>query len=533
VGNVVLGVRAMRETDLLAFEIAIKTSGAGAVMCSYNRVNGDYACENSYLLNDVLKKSWGFPGFVISDWGATYSTTKAAMAGLDQEEPTGKFFGEALRKAVQSGEVPLARLDDMVHRILRSEFAAGIVDNPPRPQVVDVFGGLDLAQRFAEQGSVLLRNASALLPLDARRIKSIAVIGSHADVAVLTGGGSAQVDPPGGNAVRYPARPAGGNSSEAEAIFGRNPIWDPSSPLKAIRAKAPNARIEYDEGTNAASAAQLAKASEVAVVFVNQPATEGRDTSLTLPDGQDELVAAVAKANPRTIVVLETGGAVTMPWIGDVGAALEAWYPGIRGGEAIASILFGDVNPSAKLPTSFTRSEGDLPHPQIPGTQSAAGEGSDTAFRGPKMQPFDIDYTEGLKVGYKWFDAQDKLPLFPFGHGLSYTTFAYSGIQASPFSVTFTLKNTGTRPGAEVAQVYAELPKSTNEPPRRLVAWQKVELAPGESKTVTIPIDRKFLSIFDTNTKNWRLAPGAYTLYIGGSERSVPLSAKLEIAGSQ
>jgi beta-glucosidase len=489
-GNVLLDKRAMRETDLLAFEIALKESGAGAVMCSYNKVEGDWACENGYLLNDVLKKAWQFPGFVVSDWGATHSTAKAAMAGLDQEMPGNRFFGDALAKAIESGEVPMARLDDMVRRILRSMFAAGLFDNPPVRRAVDPFAGFEVAQRVAEQGSVLLKNEGNLLPLDGRALKSIAVIGSHADVGVLSGGGSAQVDPAGGNAV-----------SPAPGERRGSPVWHRSSPLAAIRAKAPGAKVSYDPGTDPAAAAALAKASDVTIVIVNQPTSEGRDASLTLPGNQDALVDAVAAANPRTVVVLETGGAVLMPWIGKIGAALEVWYPGIRGGEAIASLLFGGVNPSGRLPITFPASVEDLPHPVIPGSN---GE-----------KTFNIPYTEGLKVGYKWYDAEGKKPLFPFGFGLSYTTFAYSGLKVDAGSVTFAVKNTGKRAGAEVAQVYVALPPAANEPPRRLVAWEKVELAPGESKTVTLRLDPKYLSIFNVEKDTWELVPGDYKVMVG------------------
>ena len=531
VANAKMDKRTMRETDLLAFEIGVKESGVGAVMCSYNRINGDYACEHSYTLNDVLKKAWGFKGFVMSDWGGTHSTAKAVLAGLDQEQPGSVHFGSALKKAVESGEVPLARLDDMVHRILRTEFAAGIVDRPPVQKVVDVFGGLEMAQRFAEQGAVLLKNANGQLPLDRARVKSIAVIGSHADLGVISGGGSAQVDPPGGNAVP-PSRQEGlGVGSEADAIWGSAAVWYPSSPLKAIRAKVPAARVEYNEGTDLAGAAGLAKSTDLAIVFVSQPSSEGRDPSLTLPGRQDQLISAVAAANPHTVVVLETGGPVLMPWIGQVNAALEAWFPGIRGGEAIANILFGDVNPSGKLPVTFARSEADLPHSQVPGSSITEFAMVDTGATSPtrKPIPFDINYTEGLKVGYKWFDAQDKEPLFAFGHGLSYTQFAYSDLRATPHEVTFALRNAGRRAGAEIAQVYVGLPAGTGEPPRRLVAWEKVPLSPGESKYVRLKLEQLHLSVFDVEKDDWKLVPGTYRVFVGGSSRETPLTASVQI----
>ena len=507
IGNVKLGKRAMRETDLLAFEIAVTEGQPGMVMCSYNKVNGDWACENSYLLNSVLKKAWGFQGFVLSDWGGTHSTAKAALAGLDNEEPGYRYFGDPLKTAVTNGDVPLARLDDMVHRIVRTEFAAGIVDDPPRGRVVDPFAGAELAQRIAEQASVLLKNDRGQLPLNAAMVKSIAVIGAHADSGVLSGGGSAQVDAPGADRARWNV-----------------PVWFPSSPLAAIRAKAPKAKVEFNDGADPAAAAALAKAAEIAIVFVNQPTSEGRDVpTLTLPDKQDDLVSAVAAANPHTIVVLETGGAVSMPWIGQVSAALEVWYPGICGAQAAANILFGDVNPSAKLPVTFPKTDADLPHPQIPGIDLIPAGGG-RGGRG-RLPDFDIDYTEGLKVGYKWFDAEDKQPLFAFGHGLSYTSFAYSGLKAAIDSVSFTVRNTGKRAGVEIVEVYAGLPAAANEPPKRLVAWDKVALAPGASKTVTLPLDPKFLSIFDEQKDDWSLLPGEYKIFVGGSSRNTPLTA--------
>ena len=529
VANVKLEKRALRETDLLAFEIGVKESGVGAVMCSYNRIDGDHGCENDYLLNQVLKRAWGFQGFVMSDWGATYSTVKAAQAGLDQEQPGSLYFGNALKEAVETGAVPVSRLDDMVHRILRTEFAAGIVDRPPAPRVVDVFRGLELAQQFAEQGTVLLKNAGEQLPLDAARVKTIAVIGSHADVGVISGGGSSQVDSPGGNAVV--PRKDNQSGSEAEAIFGPSAIWYPSSPLKAIRAQAPAAAVTYHDGGDIASAAALARASQVAIVFAHQPSSEGRDVSLALPGNQNDLVSAVAAANPHTVVVLETGGPVVMPWIREVPAVLEAWFPGIRGGEAIANILFGKVNPSAKLPVTFAKSEADLPHPQVPGSSitEIVPVLLGGAQRVPQPRPFDIEYTEGLKVGYKWFEAEDKEPLFAFGHGLSYTHFAYSDLQASPREVSFAVANVGPRAGAEIAQVYVGLPPATGEPPRRLVGWEKIQLSAGESRRVRINLEPLYLAIFDVARDDWRLVPGPYRVFVGGSSRQTPLTATIEM----
>ena len=537
IGNAILDKRSMRESDLLAFEIGLRDSQAAGFMCSYNKINGDWACENDYTLNQVLKKAFGFKGWVMSDWGGTHSTVKAALAGLDQEMPGSGFFGDALKKAVESGEVPVARLNDMVHRILRSMFAVGVIDDPPVRQVVDVFKGLEDAQAIAAETLVLLKNANNQLPLSGAGVKSIAVIGSHADVGTLSGGGSAQVNAPGGNAVK----PAPGAAAGPGMGMGREAVYFPDSPLKAIRAKSPKAKVEYNAGTDPAAAAALAKASEIAIVFVNQPTSEGRDVAtLALPDNQDALVSAVAAANPRTIVVLETGGPVTMPWSANVNGILAAWYPGIRGAEAIADVLFGDVNPSARLPVTFAKGDQDLPHPEIPGIKLVPpppppGAGRGGAGRG-MMPPFDVPYTEGLKVGYKWYDAEKKEPLFPFGFGLSYTTYSYSGLKATAagrnVTVSFTVKNTGKRAGAEIAQVYAALPAGAGEPPKRLIGWERVPLGPGESKTVNLTIDPLYLSIFNVDRDAWELMPGDYTVMVGASSRSLPLNQAVKIAGT-
>ncbi len=512
----IVSKRALRESDLLAFEIGIGIANPGAVMCSYNSVNGDFACENKYLLTDVLKKTWGFKGFVVSDWAGTHSTVKASAAGLDNEEPFDQFLGEKLKEAVQAGKVPVAELDDHVRRILRSEFACGIIDYPAKKGVVDVEGGLETARRLAEQSTVLLKNKNGVLPLDRTKVHSIAIIGAHADTGMISGGGSAQVDPPG--------RP-GANWQEH--------IWFPTSPLKAVSAKAPGANVQFDSGANLESAAELAKKSDVAIVFAHQWTSEGMDLpNLSLPDYQDGLIEQVAAANPKTIVVLETGTAVTMPWIDRVSGVVEAWYAGSKGANAVANTLFGDVNPSAKLPMTFPRSEDDLPHPQLvtpPPEAKSVGEGMKT---GEAKASFSVHYDEGVKVGYKWYDAENKPVLFSFGYGLSYTTYSYSGLKVTPgaeTTVNFTVKNTGSRAGAEIAEVYAALPASAGEPPKRLVGWSKVRLNAGESREVSVTVDPKYLSIFDEAADGWKLVPGDYSFMVGGSSQALPLTAKVTL----
>jgi beta-glucosidase len=524
--NVLIDERSARESDLLAFQIALQNSGVQFVMCSYNLVNGVYACENPTLLSTILKSDWAFPGFVMSDWWATHSTVAAALAGLDQEQPNDTFFGN-FQQAVTSGQVPQSRLNDMTHRILRAMFAAGVMDHPAAPQPLDVTDDDAIAQKAEEQGAVLLRN-NGVLPLNAASVSSIAVIGAHADIGVLSGGGSAQVIPNGGPALTQ--------SAPCPPCWAPV-VWDPSPPLQAIRAMAPSASVQFNDGTDASAAAALAASSQLAIVFVAQWESEGMDfaslnfTDLTdtTPVDQDALVEAVAAANPRTIVVMENGGAQILPWLDQVAAVLEAWYPGERGGPAIANLLFGAVNPSGKLPLTFPASVNDLPRPVIPSPPNSTST-------------FDVDYTiEGFNVGYTWFDARNLTPEFPFGFGLSYTTFAFSDAQlvsnlaASPpsFQVVFTLTNTGTVAGAEVAQIYLGLPAATGEPPRRLVGWQKVLLTPGQAQTVTIRVDQndvaRPMSYWDVNSRSWQVANGDYPVYLGNSSRNVTLVGTLHV----
>ena len=514
--NSVIGKRALRESDLLAFQIGIEIGSPSAVMCSYNAVNGDYACENRYLLTDVLRKEWDFKGFVVSDWGATHSTVKASAAGLDQEQPLDDFYGEKLKQAVQSGKIQVSELDQHVRRILRSEFASGIVDFPIQKRVVDVEGGFAISQHMAEQSIVLLKNESGILPLDPSQLHSIAVFGPHAATDMISGGGSAQVDPEGSLPPVWQSQ-----------------VWFPTSPLKAVSARVPGARVLYHSGENPVDAAELAKKSDVALVFVYQWTSEDMDLpSLSLPNNQDALIEQIAAANPHTIVILESGTAVTMPWADKVSGIVEAWYAGSKGADAVANILFGVINPSGKLPITFPRSEADLPHPKLI-QPTPEQKGLEAVMKTGEAKPtFEVRYDEGLKVGYKWYDAENKPVLFPFGYGLSYTTYDYSGLKLVPGTqviANFTLKNTGKRGGMEIAEVYAALPEGSGEPPKRLVGWSKVPLGPGESKEVNVRIDPKYLSVYDEATSSWKLLPGDYTFYVGGSSQNFPLQRKITL----
>ena len=510
---------AARISDLLAFQFAIERGNPGSVMCSYNRVNGVYACENAWLLNDVLKRDWGYPGYVMSDWGAVHSTEASANNGLDQESAADAFdkapyFGKPLANAIAAGRVPISRLNDMATRILRSMFQHGLVDHPVSPgQPMDRVANTAVSRADAEEGIVLLKNDRALLPLSPATRK-IVVIGSHADKGVLSGGGSSQVYPDGLNAV----------PGLQPASWPGPVVYFPSSPLKAIQALAPGASVTFVDGSDPAAAARAAANADVALVFVNQWTSESIDTSISLPDNQDALVATVASANPNTVAIVESGGAVLMPWAGQVRGIVEAWYPGSGGGEAIANVLFGRVNPSGHLPATFPKDESQLPRPIRSGTGLANG------------QMFSIDYSEGATVGYKWFDAKGLQPLFPFGYGLSYTSFGYGPVAATANadgSVTaqFSVQNTGARQGMAVPQVYVEAPAGVFEAPKRLGAFQKVDLAPGASRPVTVTIDPRLLATFDESAHQWRIAPGTYQILLGDSSRDIRQRTAVTVSG--
>jgi beta-glucosidase len=407
-------------------------------------------------------------------------------------------------------------------------FAAGLFDHPVKDQVPDVEGGYRIAQEIAEKSIVLLRNQNQVLPLSGH-LRSVVLIGGHADVAVPSGGGSAQVDPPGGSPVAPPP--------PHDFVSGViRPVWMPSSPLRGLEAKMPSTKMSYISGDDLAAATDAAKSADVAIVFAYQWESEVIDLpTLDLSGDQNKLIEAVAAANPKTVVVLETGSPTTMPWIDKVSGVVEAWYPGIRGAEALANILTGSVMPTGKLAVTFPQSDADLPHPNL--VQPPAGSmpdfnhlvGDDSNIFSVLFQPlpaFQINYDEGLKVGYKWYDAEQKPVLFPFGFGLSYTTYAYSNLSVTPggtITVSFNLKNTGSRAGTEIAEIYASLPEASGEPPKRLIGWSRVELAPGESKQVSVPISRDRLTIFDEASDSWKLVSGKYVIRVGGSSESLPL----------
>ena len=514
--NAKIGEAELRTSDLLAFQFALEDSDPHSVMCAYNRVNGDYACENDFLLNKVLKQDWGYKSYVMSDWGAVHSSAKAINAGLDQESAGDAFdkqpfFKGPLKDALAKGEVSQARLDDMARRVLRGLFASGVVEKPVQIATIDYAAHAKVTRADAEEGIVLLKNTKGVLPLVASA-KKIAVIGGHADVGVLSGGGSSQVYPIGGRAVQ----------GEGPASWPGPMIYFPSSPLKALKSRLPGADIQFADGKDLAAAAKLAAASDVVLVFATQWNGEAFDSPLTLENNQDALIEAVAGANPKTVVVLETGGPVLMPWLDKVAGVVEAWYPGSEGGEAIASVLTGQVDASGRLPVTFPATLAQLPRPVLDGDPKK------------EEQPFEVDYTiEGAAVGYKWFDKQGHQPLFAFGHGLSYTSFAYDNLKATAadgvVTVSFDVRNTGKRTGKAVPQVYVS-PKAAKgwEAPQRLAGFKKVELAPGASASVRLTVDPRLLATWDAKAHGWSVAAGDYTLTLGASSRDP--AAKADVA---
>jgi beta-glucosidase len=388
--------------------------------------------------------------------------------------------------------------------------------------VVDVEKGFEVAQRVEENSIVLLKNRQAVLPIVPSRVHSIAIIGGHADAGMISGGGSAQVDPPGGNAIMPPGK---GTTRWQEHI------WFPTSPLLALRAKLPHTKIDFDPGTDLDSAAKLGRSSDLAIVFAYQWESEGMDLpNLSLPDNQDALIEKIAAANPRTIVVLETGSAVTMPWLDKVAGVVEAWYAGSSGHKALANVLVGEVNPSGKLAITFPKSEQDLPHSVIPQPPPhLRGQGSAPVNAGAPPSNYAVHYDEGAEVGYKWFQAEHKTPLFPFGFGLSYTSFAYYALSVDSAAKTarFTVRNTGTRAGTEIAEVYATLPKGSDETFQRLAGFARITLDPGKSQTVTVSIDPRVLQTYDETAARWNLATGSYQILVGPSSGNTPLTGSL------
>ena len=637
--------RTQHEIYLPPFKACVR-AGVGSVMGSYNKVNGVYACENPQTLTDILKVELGFTGWVMSDWGATHSTVEAANSGFDQQMPGSNYFGTPLKTAVQAGQVPQSRLDDMVLRILTSMFAAGLFDRSPDGNVnnnVQSVAHTQVALDVATQGLVLLKNDNNVLPVNTSQIKSIAVIGSAASTKpIVVGGGSGNVQVPyvvtplqgitnragsgitvkyvegettgtavpsqylktpggaiglqgqyynnttvsgspvltrtdsnvdfswsgspgtGVNTTNWSARwtgtltpPTTGNyililsSDDGSRMYingaltvdnwGNHGEQGRSATVAMTAGQSYNVEIQYYQGAGASvvhfrwitptdaaftSATSLASQSDMAIIVVGMASSEGSDRpDLTLPGVQDSLISAVAQVNPRTIVLIYAPAQILMPWASQVEAVLYGWVPGQEEGNAFASVVFGDVNPSGRLPMTFAQNMGDYPcntAEQFPGVNNV------------------VTYSEGLFVGYRHFDGRGITPLFPFGHGLSYTTFSYSNLTISPaitnvtgnVTVTANVTNTGSRAGAEIAQLYVGFPTTANEPPKQLKGFQKIMLQPGQTQPVSFTLTPEEFSIWNTTAKNWVVVDGTYQVMIGASSRDIRLTGSFQANGS-
>lgn len=522
--------RTRREIYLPAFEAAVKEANVGSVMCSYNRVDGAYACENPELLTGYLREEWGFDGFVVSDWGAVHSTAPSARAGLDLEMhafaagvpatpvtgSAGRFFGaDQLKAALAEGRLTQARIDDMVRNIVRPMFEHGLFDHPvspgPGPFLSDVStpDRLAVARRAAADATVMLKNRRQLLPLQpADGGRTIAVIGWAAHPI-----GAA-------NAI------SGGGSSHGSGLPPRV-----VSPLEGITRAALERgdRVVYVEGSNVVDARLAAAAADVVVVVATDGSTEGTDRPdlglrpsacvtvfcQAIPIEQEEMIAAATAANPDTVVVLDVGGPVRMPWLADAGAVLVPWYGGLQHGNALADVLYGVREPGGRLPQTFPVDE----------TQN---EFAPEAYPGVEGKE---SYREGLLVGYRWYDATDTSPLFPFGFGLGYTTFGLRDLVVRPTAdgarVSFVVRNTGRRTGAVVPQLYLSSPRRAGEPPRQLKGFTKLTLSPGEERRVRLALDRRAFSIWSTRQGRWVVVPGTYRVAVGTSSRDLALRGRL------
>jgi len=519
--NIIVDDRTMREIYLAPFEAAVKEANVYTVMAAYNKIDGSWCSENDNLLNQILKKEWGFKGLVMSDWGGTHSTVKAAMNGLDVEMGSTRnaFLGQPLLDSVKAGLVPIEIINDKVKRILRVRFAvepitpAGVVSTPEHGKI---------AYKVASQSIVLLKNADNLLPVDLGKIKKIAVIGDNATHKQASGGFGAGVK------TRYEITPLEGLKSEvgsrASIQFARGykPAFIWSQQVRGRRS--PNNKID---STLLAEAVSLARNSDIAIIFAGTNRdfeTEGSDRSdLKLPFGQDELIRAIASVNPRTIVVLVAGAPLDLnEALKSSSAMLMSWFNGSEGGNAIADVILGNVNPSGKLPFTFPVSLNDSPAYSL-----ATFPGDNNA-----------NYKEGSLVGYRWFETKNIKPLFSFGFGLSYTQFSYSGIKTDKgkyksndtIQVSMELKNTGKREGDEVVQLYVHRTDSKVEwPAKELKSFSRVTLKPGETKKVTLSVPVSQLRYWDVKSNDWQLEDGEIQLMIGSSSSDIILTKNIEI----
>ena len=547
--DVQLDERTLREIYLPAFEAGVREGGALGVMGGYNKVRGEHACHNDVLLNQVLKREWGFMGAVISDWGGTHDTREAALKGLDLEMGTGKpykqyFLADPFLAGIKAGTFPMAVLDDKVRRNLRMLIASGAIDGR-RPGTINTKAHQDVARLVAQEGIVLLKNQPlgkqqpAVLPLDLTKLKTIAVIGDNATLRFAAGGNAAGVKAFHEiTALEGILARVGGQADVIYSQGYRQPARRPygARDVAGVRTSELTAASPEEAkalGDRAVEAARHADAVLFIAGLTHQAGAddEGVDRrDLSLSAHQDELIARVVAANPRTAVVIIAGGAVDMTsWIANTPAVLQAWYGGSEAGHALASVVFGDVSPSGKLPCTFPKALRDSP-------AHAAGLARQFPGEGGKVW-----YDEGLLVGYRWNDKKSVEPLFPFGHGLSYTKFTYAGLQSSlnngadgpTVTLSAQITNAGDREGAEVVQVYVRPVKPpVIRPEKELKAFARVLLKPGETKTVALTLGPRSFAYYAPEEKAWRVAKGRYDLLLGASSRDVRLTGNVDLTNT-
>ncbi len=526
--NVQMSERALREIYLPGFKAAVQLGGVNTIMGSYNKFRGQWASENNYLLNQILKKEWGFRGIVISDWEAVHNTEQALWNGLDLEMGTdlamlpnpdyNKFyFADATLKLVKEGRIPEYLIDEKVRRKLYVMFKTNMIDGKRRKGEYNSKAHQQTAAKIAEEGIVLLKNQQSILPVNKNAAQTIAVIGFNAERKQSMGGGSSQVR------AFYEVTPLEGLKN----LAGKNTVINYAQGYEIKR----NGKSNPELMKNAVA---LAAKSDI-VIFAggsthgydyavwNDNAYDAEDTDkpdMNLPFGQDELIKALVKANPKTIVVLMGGGALDMTqWLEKIPAVIQSWYPGMEGGNALAKIIFGDLNPSGKLPMTFPKKLEDHPSQKL---GEYPGDGKNLI----------VNYLDDIYAGYRYYDTYKVEPQFSFGHGLSYTNFEYANLKISAkgnsATVSFTIKNTGKAAGADVAQLYVKPDASLlPRPEKELKEFRKVFLQPGETKTITLTLSEEAFQYFNDVTNKWVMDKGIYNILIGSSSRDIKLTGKV------
>ncbi|MCT4139973.1 glycoside hydrolase family 3 C-terminal domain-containing protein [Elizabethkingia anophelis] len=551
--NVIVDDRTLYEIYLPPFKAAVQEGDSWTIMGAYDKYKNQYASQNEYLLNKILKGEWGYKGVVVSDWGAVNNTEQAIHNGLDMEFGSwtnglsagtrnaydNYYLAKPYLDLIKSGKVGTTELDDKVRRILRLAYNTTMNPNKPLGNIASE-DHMAVAKEIGEEGIVLLQNNNSVLPINTDKVRKIAVIGENAIKMMTVGGGSSSLK------VKYETLPLEGIKSrfgkKADVQFARGYVGDVGGEYNGVKS-GQNLKDDRPASELLNEAVALAKKSDV-VIFVgglnksDYQDSEGHDRKgLGLPYNQDQLISALAKANKNLAVVLVSGNAVAMPWVKEVPAIVQGWYLGSEAGNALAAVLAGDANPSGKLPFTFpVKLEDNAAHQmgEYPGNKEelAAGKGKD------QKNPINITYNEGIFVGYRWHDTKNIKPLFSFGHGLSYTTFEYGKVRADKTQmaqdgkITFTvsIKNTGKREGAEVAQLYiSDLKSSVPRPVKELKGFEKINLKPGEQKEVSFTIDKSALSFFDAATHQWVAEPGEFEVLVGASSSDIKTKVKFTL----